>query len=120
MKGIMAVVVAIIVLHLGFGAFILWGNKKKLDAHWQDLVGYSEEQKAEIRKLLDTTLDEAKEARIDNEIKAKMWDEIVKDLNPQQKDGYIMKLWERVCAAGEKRLDEQMEAGYNQMNGKKK
>lgn len=46
MKGIMAVVIAILVLHLGFGAFILWGNKKKLDAHWQDLVGHSEEQKA--------------------------------------------------------------------------
>lgn len=49
-----------------------------------------------------------------------MWDEIVKDLNPQQRDGYIMKLRDRVRAAGEKRLDEQMEAGYNQMNGKKK
>ncbi len=84
------------------------------------MTTHAERQKKEIQGILDEALKQVKEAQIDSEIKAKMWDEIVKDLNPQQRDGYILKLRERVRKAGDKRLDDQMQAGHDQMNGKKK
>ena len=120
MKVVAVVVIAIIVLHLGLGAFMTWSNRRELNAQWDGLVNKTEEQKKEIQGILDESLKQVKEAQIDSEIKAKMWDEIVKDLNPQTRDGYLMKLRERVRAAGDKRLDDQMRAGYDQMNGKKK
>jgi hypothetical protein len=120
MKGIAAVVIAILLLHLGLGVFIMWGNRRTLDQQWDGLVNKTEEQKKEIQGALDGALKQVKEAQIDSEIKAKMWDEIVKDLDPQHRDGYLMKLRERVRKAGDKRLDDQMQAGYDQMNGKKK
>lgn len=120
MKGIAAVVIAILVLHLGLGAFITWSNRRELNAQWDGLVNKTEEQRQAIQGMLEESLKQVRETQIDSEIKTKMWDEIVKDLNPQQRDGYIMKLRERVRKAGDKRLDDQMQAGYDQMNGKKK
>jgi hypothetical protein len=120
MKGIAAIVIAILLLHLGLGVFIMWGNRRTLDQQWDGLVNKTEEQKKEIQGVLDEALKQVRESQIDSEIKVKMWDEIVKDLNPQTRDGYLMKLRERVRAAGDKRLGDQMQAGSDQMNGKKK
>lgn len=111
---------AAILIQLGFGAFVLWRIRTEINTNWQELADQSGEQQKVMKGLLDKTLEEVRESQIDNEIKAKMWDEIVKDLNPQQRDAYLYKLRERVRAAGEKRLDDQMQAGYDQMTGKKK
>lgn len=120
MWGIVGLAAAIVILHLVLGGFVTWNNRKQLDTHWQDLVEHSEQQKKDIQGMLDESLKQVRESQIDSEIKAKMWDEIVKDLNPQTRDSYLMKLRERVRAAGDKRLGDQMQAGYDQMNGKKK
>lgn len=108
---------AAFLIQMGFGAFTLWRNRALLDNNWESLTQHSEQQKKDIQGMFDEALKQVREAQIDSEIKAKMWDEIVKDLNPQVR---IMKLRERVRAAGDKRLTDQMQAGYDQMNGKKK
>lgn len=120
MKVVAVVVIAIIVLHLGLGVFMMWGNRRAFTQQWEGLAAHTEEQRQAIQGMLDESLKQVRESQIDSEIKAKMWDEIVKDLDPQHRDGYIMKLRERVRKAGDKRLDDQMQAGYDQMNGKKK
>lgn len=111
---------AVFLIQMGFGAFTLWRNRTLLDNKWESLTEHSEQQKKDIQGMLDEALKQVKESQIDSEIKAKMWDEIVKDLDPQHRDAYLYKLRERVRKAGDKRLDEQMQAGYDQMNGKKK
>jgi hypothetical protein len=120
MWGIMSLAAAVLILHLGLGGFVTWNNRKMLDTHWQDLVDHSEQQKKDIQGILDESLKQVKEAQIDSEIKVKMWDEVMKSLNPQQRDAFLYKLREQVRKAGDKRLDDQMQAGYDQMNGKKK
>jgi hypothetical protein len=113
----------VLVVALVCGAFAVvtvWGTRRAIDANWQELAEHSERQKQEMKGLLDKALEEQKEAQVDREIKVKMWDELMKLGTPQQRQELLQKLREQVRKAGDKRLDEQMQAGYEQMNGKRK
>lgn len=117
LKLITIVLVASIFIHLTFGVFILWRNRTLLDANWQALTEHSEQQKQEMKALLDKTLAEVKEAQIDREIKVKMWDAYVKSLPPAQRLTILYNLRQGVSDAERKRIDDQMGAGYEQLNG---
>jgi hypothetical protein len=112
--------VVTIVIHLGVGAFTLWRNRSVLDTNWQDLVQHSEQQKTEIKGLLDKTIEETKESQLDREVKVKMWDAMLKTLTPQQRQAVIEKFRWQVNEAEQKRLGDQMGASYDEMNGKRK
>lgn len=104
---------AAIVIQMCFGAFILWRNNARLDEHWQDLTWRSQQQREEIKGLLDTTLEEVKEAQIEREIKVKMWDEMMQTMNAQQRRDLIEKLRMKVGDAEMKRVGAQVSAGYD-------
>jgi hypothetical protein len=84
-----------------------------MDEHWQDLTWRSEQQREEIKGLLDTTLEEVKEAQIGREIKVKMWDEMMQTMNAQQRRDLIEKLRMKVGDAEIKRVGAQVSAGYD-------
>lgn len=115
-----ALVLAVALVCATFAIITIWGTRRALDTNWQDLSAHSEQQKQEMKAILDKTLEEQKEAQVDREIKVKMWDELMKLGTPQQRQELLQKLREQVRKAGDKRLDEQMQAGYEQMNGKRK
>jgi hypothetical protein len=112
--------VVTIVLHLGVGAFTLWRNRSEIDTNWQDLVQHSEQQKTEIKGLLDKTIEETKESQLDREVKVKMWDAMLNTLTPQQRQAIIEKFRWQVNEAERKRIGDQMGASHDQMEGKRK
>ena len=120
LKRVTILLVATIVIHLFFGSVVLWRNRAVLDTNWQALTEHSEQQKQEMRGLLDKAMEEAKESQIDREIKVKMWDALVKSLTAQQRVSLIDKFRGQVNGAERSRLDAQMESGYDQMYGRKK
>ena len=103
-----------------FAIITLWGTRRALDTNWQDLSAHSEQQKQEMKGLLDKALEEQKEAQVDREIKVKMWDELMKGLAPEKRMEVIGRLREQVRKAGDERLGNQMQSSYDQMYGKKK
>lgn len=115
-----ALLVVSAVIFMSFAVFTLWGTRRIINTNWQELTEHSEQQKQEMKGLLDKTLEEVKEAQIDREIKVKMWDELMKTVTPQQRQDLVTKLREQVRKVGDKRLGDQMSAGYEQMNGKRK
>jgi len=110
----------ILIFMVGFGWLIVRRNEKQLDTNLQQLAEYSEQQKTEIKGLLDKALEEARETQVDHEIKVKMWDDLMKTLPPQQRQAIIDKLRDQINVAERKRIDDQMKSSYEQMNGKKK
>ena len=74
-----------IIFMLAMGWIILKRAQTLQDSNLQELAGYSEEQKTEMRGLFDQAMAEAKESQIDREVKVKMWDELMKTLTPQQR-----------------------------------
>ena len=119
MWGIMALVTCVVILHLGLGSLVLWRIRTDINTNWKELAEQSEQQKQEMKGLLDKAMDEAKESQIDREVKVKMWDEMIKTLTPQQRTDLINKLRWQVNKEGEKRLEDQMSSSYDQMDGKK-
>jgi hypothetical protein len=109
-----------IVINLAFAAFTLWGARRAIDTNWQELTEHSEQQKQDTKELLDKALAEAKEAQIGRESKVKMWDALMKTLTQQQRDALWGQVRDQMRKDGEKCLDDQMSAGYDQMNGKRK
>jgi type II secretory pathway component HofQ len=86
-----------------------------LDTNWQALTEHSEQQKQEMRGLLDKAMEEAKESQIDREIKMKMWDALVKSLTAQQRVSLIDKFRGQVNDAERSRINAQMQSSYDQM-----
>ncbi|MGA9997415.1 MAG: hypothetical protein WBP93_18495 [Pyrinomonadaceae bacterium] len=109
-----------IFIHLGVGTVVLWRNRSLIDTNWQELSAHSDQQKQEIKGLLDKTIEEAKESQIDRELKVKMWDALMKSLSPQQKEAVISKFREQVNEAERKRINDQMKSSYEQMNEERK
>jgi hypothetical protein len=100
--------------------FIFWRTRAAINTNWQEMTEHSEQQKQEMKGLLEQSLKEARESQIDGEIKVKMWDSMLKSLSPQQQEEVIRKYRELVSIAERKRIDDQMGASYEQMNRKKK
>jgi hypothetical protein len=119
LKRLSVAMLAAALIHLSFGAFILWRNGAAIDTNWQELTEHSERQKQDIKALLDKTLEEVKQAKIGTEIKVKMWDEMLDTLSPQQQQGIIQKYRLQVWDAEEDRLTEQMRASHAQMEANK-
>jgi hypothetical protein len=113
-------IVATIIIHLGVGALVFWGNRRLINTNWQELTEHSEQQKQEIKGLLDKTIEETRESQIDREIKVKMWDFLLISLTPQQKETVISKFREQVNEAARTRIEDQMKSSYEQVNGKRK
>lgn len=111
---------AAIFIQLGVGAFTLWRNRHLIDTNWQELAEQSEQQKTELKGMIDKTFEEVKATQIGNEIKVQMWDELIQSLPADQRSQVIYKFRGLVRQAGDKRLDDQMVAGYEQMSPKKK
>ncbi len=104
------------VIFVSFAVVTMWGTRYAINANWQAMTEHSEQQKQEMKALLDKTLDEAKEAQIEREAKVKMWDALTKTLTPQQRDDLWGRVRDQVRKDGEKRLGDQMSAGYEQLN----
>jgi hypothetical protein len=111
---------AMFLLLVIMNVFIIWRTRAMLNTNWQELSEHSEQQKQEIKGLLDQSLKEAREAQIDGEVKVKMWDSMIKSLPPQQQEEVIRKYRELVSIAERKRIDDQMGASYDQMNRKRR
>lgn len=120
LKRVSILIVATILVHMVVGAVTLWRNRSLIEASLRELTEQSEQQKQEIKGLLDKTLEEAKESQIDREIKVKMWDYLMNSLTPQQRATVISKYREQVNEAERKRIDDQMKSSYEQMGGKRK
>jgi hypothetical protein len=108
---------AAIFIQMAFGGFILWRTRVLINTNWQELTEHSEQQKQDMKTLLDKTMAEAKEAQIDKEIKVKLWDAFLKSLSSQQRQAVLEKYRMQVGDAERKRIADQMSAGYEQMNG---
>lgn len=100
-------------VHLGVGAFTLWGNRAAINTNWQELTEYSEQQKTELKGLINKTFEEVKATQIAGEIKVKMWDSLIQTLPPGQRQQVFQRFREQVNAAEEKRLREQMGSSNN-------
>lgn len=79
----------VLIFMMGLGWLIVRRSENQLNTNLQQLAEYSEQQKQEIKELLDKTIEEAKESQIDREIKVKMWDAMIKTLTPQQRQAVI-------------------------------
>jgi hypothetical protein len=112
-----ALLLAASMIQIVFGTFIFWRNRTAINTNWQELTEHSEQQKQEIKRILDKAVEEAKESQIEREAKVKMWNEMIKTLAPQQRQNLISKYREHFHQAEEKRLGDQMQSSYEQMNG---
>ena len=120
MKFAAGVVLIVFITMIGLGWLIVKRNENQLDENLQQLVEYSEQQKTEMKELFGKAMEEARETQIDNEIKVKMWDELMKTQPPQQRQAITDKLRDQINIAERKRIDDQMRSSYEQMNGKRK
>jgi hypothetical protein len=112
--------VLIAIFMLAMGWIVVKRNEVQLDSNIQQLAEYSEQQKIQMRQLLDQAMDEARESQIENEMKVKMWDAWMGTLTPEQKHDAIDKYRDLVNKAERKRMDDQMILSHQVMEGKRK
>jgi hypothetical protein len=120
LKRVTILIIATIFIYLGIGTLVFWGNRHLINTNWRELTEHSDQQKTELKELIDKTIDEAKESQLDREIKVKMWDAMLNTLTPQQRHDAIEKFRWQVNEAERKRLGDQMGASHDQMEGKRK
>jgi CHASE3 domain sensor protein len=117
LKRVTALLAVSLVVFLSVSVFTMWSVRRALNTDWQEMSEHSEQQKQEVKDLLDKTLEEVKEAQIERESKVKLWDAFMKTLTPQQRQAIVGRVREQVGDAERKRIDAQMSASYEQMNG---
>jgi hypothetical protein len=115
LKRVTVLLTVCLVVFLSLSVFTMWSVRRALNNDWQEMSEHSEQQKQDVQGLIDKAFADAKEAQIERESKGKMWDALMKTLTPQQRSALWEQVRDQMRKDGEKRLSDQMGAGYKQM-----
>lgn len=116
LKRVTALLAVCLVVFLSLSVMSMWGVRHALNNDWQDMAEHSEQQKQDIQAMLDKALSDAKEAQIERESKVKVFDALMVTLAPQERAALWGRVMEQTRKDGEKRLDDQIDAGRERLN----